>query len=247
MENAAWFPSDRPAGFGPRLGGTPRPLSPARAAILAKLRDQPDPTTQAAIVSATGLHGNTVREHLDGLVRRGLVRRTRALPSGRGRPAWLYEMVAEEPQRSEYAGLASALAVSIAKHSPDPQRDAAEAGEAWGRQLAGDRGAAPVAPEAARQQVVDLLDDLGFDPETQDEQPENVRLTRCPLLEAAHRQPDVVCSVHLGLVRGVLAEYGANAEGSALLPFAEPGACRLVVPPVPPAAPDPVSPGTVSA
>lgn len=232
MENIAWVPPDRPAGFGPRLG-TSRPLSPARTAILAKLRDQPDPTTQAAIVAATGLHANTVREHLDGLVRRGLVRRTRARPSGRGRPAWLYEAVAEDPARSEYAGLASALAVTIARHSPDPQRDAADAGESWGRQLARDRGASPLPPEEARAQVVELLDDLGFDPSPEEEHPEHVRLTRCPLLEAAHRQPDVVCSVHLGLVRGVLAEYGASADGSALQPFSEPGACRLVVPPVP--------------
>ena len=34
------------------------------------------------------------------------------------------------------------------------------------------------------------------------------------------------------LLRGVLDEYGADPEGSALVPFAEPGACRIVVPPV---------------
>ena len=32
-------------------------------------------------------------------------------------------------------------------------------------------------------------------------------------------------------VRGVLAEYGADSTGSALEPFAEPGACRVVIPP----------------
>ena len=54
-----------------------------------------------------------------------------------------------------------------------------------------------------------------------------VRLTRCPLLEAAHKYPDVVCGVHLGLAEGALEEYGADPEGTELLPFAEPGACRL--------------------
>ena len=54
-----------------------------------------------------------------------------------------------------------------------------------------------------------------------------VRLTRCPLLEAAHKYPDVVCGVHLGLAQGALEEYGAASDGTDLVPFAEPGACRL--------------------
>lgn len=59
-----------------------------------------------------------------------------------------------------------------------------------------------------------------------------VRLTRCPLLEAARSNPRIVCNVHLGMLRGVLREYGADPAGSALKAFAEPGACLLVVPPV---------------
>ncbi|MDP2774020.1 MAG: hypothetical protein Q8O61_10740, partial [Nocardioides sp.] len=89
--------------------------------------------------------------------------------------------------------------------------------------------------ESARAEVVTLLDDLGFAPEVATDRPADVRLTRCPLLEAAHRHPDVVCAVHLGIVRGALSALGADAEGTRLLPFAEPGACRLVVPPVRPA------------
>jgi hypothetical protein len=33
--------------------------------------------------------------------------------------------------------------------------------------------------------------------------------------------------VHLGLAQGALEEYGAEPAGARLLPFAEPGACRL--------------------
>ena len=79
---------------------------------------------------------------------------------------------------------------------------------------------------------MELLDDLGFGPETVPDEPSDVRLTRCPLLEAAHRHPDVVCGVHLGIVRGALARHGADPAGAELLPFAEPGACRLLVPPL---------------
>jgi predicted ArsR family transcriptional regulator len=74
--------------------------------------------------------------------------------------------------------------------------------------------------------VVELLDHMGFEPRT-DATARSVRLTRCPLLEAAHQYPDVVCGVHLGLARGALEQYGADPAGAELLPFVEPGACRL--------------------
>ncbi|MFA6576380.1 MAG: helix-turn-helix domain-containing protein [Nocardioides sp.] len=238
------------ASLGPRGAAGAPPLSRSRAAILERLRDQPEPLRLAALVTATGLHENTVREHLDALVRRGLVRQHRAEPAGRGRPAWLYEAAgAESAPSSEYAGLAAALAASLAR-TPAPVELATGAGEDWGQQLAVDRGAAPASPaspEAARAEVVTLLDDLGFAPEVAADRPDEVRLTRCPLLEAAHRHPDVVCAVHLGIVRGALTAHGADAEGTELLPFAEPGACKLVVPPVRPTVRPPVRPAVRSA
>jgi predicted ArsR family transcriptional regulator len=221
-----------PRRLGPRPGVDVRPLSASRSAILDRLRDQPEAITQAALVAATGLHPNTVREHLEGLVRRGLVHRFRAEPAGRGRPAWLYEAAAG-PGSGEYAGLAAALAGAIARNSHNPREDATDAGTEWGRQLVRDRAAAVPGstPVEARKRVVDLLDDLGFAPERDDADPAAYRLTRCPLLEAAYRHPEVVCGVHLGIVRGALEEHGVDPEGSELVPFAEPGACRLVVPP----------------
>ena len=98
--------------------------------------------------------------------------------------------------------------------------------------LLADRGFAlravwsPPRRDAARREVVSLLDEVGFAPQP-DARSSTVRLTRCPLLEAAHKHPDVVCGVHLGLARGALEEYGADPDGTELLPFAEPGACRL--------------------
>ena len=62
--------------------------------------------------------------------------------------------------------------------------------------------------ESARDRTVELLDDLGYEPDQDAAEPSEVRLRRCPLLEAARRNPGIVCSVHLGLLRGVLVEYG---------------------------------------
>lgn len=219
--------------LGPRPAHGARPLSASRSAILERLRDQPEALTQAALVAATGLHPNTVREHLEGLVRRGLVHRSKAEATGRGRPAWLYAATAG-PGSGEYAGLAAALAGAIARHSRNPREEAAGAGTEWGHELVRDRAAAVPGstPGEARDRVVGLLDDLGFGPIRDDADPAVYRLTRCPLLEAAYRHPEVVCGVHLGIVRGALEEHGADPDGSELVPFAEPGACRLVVPPL---------------
>jgi predicted ArsR family transcriptional regulator len=217
---------------GPRVGRAARRLSPARVAVLARLRGQPEPVTLAALLQVTGLHENTVREHLWGLVRAGYVRRHRTEPAGRGRPAWLYECTDTDPTNAEYAGLAASLARAIVNTSDDPAQAAAIAGEAWGHQLARDRGAVASTPEVARRRVVEVLDDLGFEPEVDDRSAADVRLTRCPLLEVAYRHTDVVCAVHLGLARGVLDEHGAESIGTQIYPFSEPHSCLLVIPPL---------------
>jgi predicted ArsR family transcriptional regulator len=203
--------------------------------VLQLLVDQPRPPRLAALAQASGQHPNTLREHLEALVADGWVRRTRSEPQGRGRPAWRYEAV-DDRGRDEYAGLATALAAAIAATSPAPTETARFAGEQWGHTLAAERDADPQTPEEARDEVVSMLDELGFEPDVDDEHADRVRLTRCPLLDAAHRYPGVVCEVHRGIVGGALAAYGADPTGTDLVPFAEPGACLLVVPPT--AAPD---------
>ncbi|MHB1473798.1 MAG: helix-turn-helix transcriptional regulator [Dermatophilaceae bacterium] len=225
------------------------PLSAARAAILDALIDQPEPCTVAALSELIRQHPNTIREHLDSLLYDRLVVRTRAHAQGRGRPAWLYGAAPDagsEPGSREYAALASALAAQIARTSRKPRADAIEAGRMWGRELvrqsqmsqgpasdsADNESEAPrpaTSGMTARREVVNLLDGLGFAPSA-DARARVVKLRRCPLLEAAHQQTEVVCGVHLGIVRGALEQLGNDpdrTERTALQPFSEPGACRL--------------------
>lgn len=222
---------------GPRPARTPsgRRLSPTRAALLETLQAQPEPTSLPALVKTTGLHDNTVREHLEGLRLSGLVRRTKAPSSGRGRPRWLYEATpsSHEDPRPEYAALAAALATVIVRTSPEPAAEARRAGADWGRRLAAEAGpvVGPVegpveGHEGARRGVAEIFENMGFAPEA-DADVRELRLTRCPLLEAAHQEPDVVCSVHLGIAQGALERYDAPTDGLELLPFVEPGACLL--------------------
>ncbi|MDN5764858.1 MAG: helix-turn-helix domain-containing protein [Humibacillus sp.] len=210
------------------LTAVPGTTSRSRVRVLAALTETREPLSLAALSDATSLHINTLREHLEALQQQGLVSRALAKPHGRGRPAWLYTAArAAAPNGArEYAGLASALADSIRRHSPDPAEEGREAGQTWGRDLAERQG--PPAGQgavAARRHVVGLLDDLGFAPETAG-RVTSVRLTRCPLLDAARVNPEVVCSVHRGIVEGALSQWGSS-EPVTLLAFSEPGACRL--------------------
>ena len=95
-----------------------------------------------------------------------------------------------------------ALALQLARTSSDPREEAAAAGQAWGARLAGGVRPRPRTAASARRGVVEVLDDLGFAPEP-DARSSTVRLRECPLLEAAREHPEVVCSVHLGIARGV--------------------------------------------
>ncbi|OBF94750.1 transcriptional regulator [Mycobacterium sp. 852002-51152_SCH6134967] len=220
---------------GPSLGPPPArpvtghvPLSGQRLRVLGYLREHaPVRTVDAA--SGLGLHRNTVREHLDALVDLGLAERGTESAAGRGRPAAVYRAAATDPAVAarDYASLATALAGHIARTSAEPERDARAAGVEWGREVAEEIGRTDGDP---RQAVLDALTWLGFAPDDEGAE-RGVALRRCPLLDAARRYPSVVCQVHLGIVEGLLQSVDApTGPGLDLIPFAEPGACRLFLP-----------------
>ncbi|MDN5761819.1 MAG: helix-turn-helix domain-containing protein [Microlunatus sp.] len=223
------------ADFGPRptdFGDADRrPLSSARQFVLTTLQENPSPMTLAELSEATSLHVNTLREHLQALREQGRVTRRPARPSGRGRPAWRYESTpsVRDDGQYAYAALAATLAGVIHQLSTDPRADGIDAGRAWGRSLAQHHQSSAEGDEAgSRRQLLAVLTDLGFAPEANAPMT-SVRLPQCPLLTAARSQPDVVCAVHLGIVRGALEAWGTTTHDVELLAFSEPGACRLLL------------------
>ncbi len=204
-------------------------LSQARAQVLETMQRSTSTATAGEVALQLGLHENTARKHLQGLADRGLLERTKRQPTGRGRPASSYRALSQhaEPDARvrDYVGLASALARHIAATSSDPRRDAIAAGEAWGAELAMDSRHDASTSDAA---VISLLDELGFAPDA-DGASTLIALRRCPLLDAVRAAPEVVCAVHLGLARGALAARGASAASVRLTPFAEVGACHLIL------------------
>lgn len=235
MKNEQTNSSSGKDGLGPARVMADRPflatLSAPRAALMKLLDARDEPATVAELAKDLGLHPNTVREHADGLVELGYVTRTRAPAVGRGRPAWLYASCRSGPGGavSEYAGLASALASQIARTSRRPRADAVRAGEEWGHELARARPLEGRPTQARiRRATLQMLEGLRFGPQGSG-RASSVRLTTCPLLDAAERFPEVVCGVHLGIIRGAIQEYGADPAGTMLAAFSEPGACRLTL------------------
>lgn len=207
-------------------------LSAERARVLEDLQRRQDPPTSAEVARGLGLHTNTARLHLEALVERGLVQRFSSHPQGRGRPAVRYQAVVQrsEPDRRVrgLATLAGALSAHIKRTSRDPAAAARNVGADWAGSFdtaPGDTGEVANPVEVA----VGRLDQLGFDSARAHVvgARSTYRLRRCPLLDVARGNPDVVCNVHLGLIRGTLTQLGAENVYADLEPFAEPGACVL--------------------
>lgn len=205
----------------------PSGLTKGRAAVLRALREQPDPVGIEALAQATARHPNTVREQVTWLVEHGLVERVRQPSDGRGRPAWLYQSRGPRPGDQDYVELAAALAWRLQDPTDSAREEALAAGRQWGDMLVSVREPpAPPGPEPGRRWTVDLLEELGYEPEP-DAQLDEVTLHRCPLLQAAHRFQEVVCAVHLGVVQSSLEHAGADPDRARLTPFSAPGQCAL--------------------
>jgi predicted ArsR family transcriptional regulator len=202
------------------------PVTRSQQAVLTALRDQPDLVDIEALARHLGRHPNTLREHLVGLLRAGLIVRHAAPAGGRGRPRWLYGC-AETADVDENAELAAALAWRLARRARDPLAAARDVSRRWAGQIA-ERYAVSRQPTArvARAQVVEVMDGLGYDP-VPDAALDRVALMRCPLLQVAKEVPEVVCNVHLGLVEELLEASGGDRRRVTLTPFAAPGRCDL--------------------
>lgn len=197
-----------------------------REAVRGVLRRARAPLSAAQIGERAGLHTNTARFHLDRLVADGLAARSGEAPAGPGRPRVLYEALGDDPGPRSYALLAEMLAGGLAGQD-DAAQVAVAIGRAWGRHLV-ERPAPgrPVDAADATGRVVELLDAVGFSPETAPA-PDGVqlRLRHCPFREVAERHTDLVCGMHLALIQGALEEMRAPLRATALEPFAAPDLC----------------------
>lgn len=204
-------------------------LGATRARVLALLQDADEPLTATVTGERLGLHVNSVRFHLDALADAGHVVRLREDRTRPGRPRVLYVATdsAARPASRSYRLLAEILTTLLGDALPDPARSAEDAGRVWGRYLT-----PAVQPfhhpgeTESLDTLVESLDRLGFDSQVVNE-PDSLRLevSHCPFLEVAEAHHEVVCSVHHGLIRGVLEHMGAPIAAAQLEPLVEPSRC----------------------
>jgi predicted ArsR family transcriptional regulator len=188
--------------------------------MLSVLRAAEQPQTVAQIAQAVGLSLATTRFHLTHLVDEGLViSRIRADQhrQGPGRPSLLFRALPAEAvdPGAAYRQLATVLADQVS--ATGATASALAAGERWATQLTAQQVAARPRSGAASQsgrlpRLLRMLADGGFAPQATSDGT-GIHLHACPYMDLARTHADVVCSVHLGLIRGLL-RHPASGTGA---------------------------------
>jgi len=159
----------------------------------------------------TGLHDNTLRDHLKVLDAEGVVRSETERRTGRGRPRLVYFAIDATTQNE------------IAQDRVD---GAKRRGDLMRRVMPGE----PVGLDDDAMHQLDALyehlDAVGLQPEL-DEAELRVLMTPCPFHKLIAAHPETICNVHESLVRDVLLRAGGPVEVDQLLPLVTPHACIL--------------------
>jgi len=183
---------------------------PSRMRLLAEIQDEPGLLLRE-LASRTGLHENTVRDHLLVLEAEGLVTRRPVRTGTRGRPPETYHPVRE-------AAANPAAADRVAR--------AARHGELLRRM----RGEAPaIADRATRHQLdtlVEHLDDAGLEPLV-DEAALGIELVPCPHYTLIEDEEELVCRVHERLIRDTLSQVPGPLRLELLEPRTSADRCRV--------------------
>ncbi len=185
-----------------------------REAILEALAAAPGGLDTRALAAAVDLHPNTIRWHLGVLADAGLVNSAPERSHKRGRPSVVHELTPDgvARDRDDYRLLATMLTAAVASDDLGEVR-AYETGVRWGRHLQA------AAPEAA---VAELLDRQGFAAE---EHGERIEMRRCPFYALAEESPEVICTLHRGIIDGALDAAATGRRVERLDPFVEPALC----------------------
>ncbi len=177
------------------------------------------------------LHPNTLRPHLRRLEEAGLVAREVRRSAAVGRPQTLYTIrPAEAESPGGYRLLAEMLCgVVRSKRQLDEARELARQ---WGTYFVGqDR------PKPGRQAGINLavlqeaMAKAGFDPRFRRLQSPRsaieLTLRDCPFRDLADEYRELVCTLHRGLIEGMLAGLRPTLGIKEFQPFAERAICRV--------------------
>ena len=205
------------------------PLGRSRADVLDMLRAADGPLGVREVAQRMGLHPNTARFHLEALAEAGLAVRETEERETPGRPRIGYRAATGgSAGRRRYRLLAEMLTSLIAGTMPEPGKAAEEAGREWGAYLTEQPPPyQKLTAEEAIGKLTAIMEELGFSPQTEagDGGQYRLCLRQCPFREVAQQHQNVICALHLGLMRGALARMRAPVSADRLDPFVEPSLC----------------------
>jgi predicted ArsR family transcriptional regulator len=185
---------------GPSLQEQARALGdPTRYAIFRYIADASDPVDVAEMTAYFDLNHNAIRQHVAKLLDAELVVEEQGSRDGPGRPPFTYRVDPGVESRWGTTGPYERLALLLAemvRTGDSPRTVGRRAGRKF--RLSGDDDD----PVGA---VVNAMNSQGFEPEVRGRGTRiDVVLRTCPFETTALADPDVVCSLHLGMAEGVV-------------------------------------------
>jgi predicted ArsR family transcriptional regulator len=196
---------------------------PVRRRLYEHVASSTEPVARDDAAAAVGISRTLAAYHLDKLADAGILAVSYARPAGRkgpgaGRPAKRYtrtqqELSASVPPR-DYGLLANLLAEAIAGNGSGTVGSAvaAAARQAGRDSVSGD-------------DVIDALCGCGYEPAQMTDG--DIELRNCPFHQLARQYPELVCSLNLQLIQGMLEAAGDQPERAVLAP--REGRCCVVV------------------
>ncbi|WP_442576741.1 helix-turn-helix domain-containing protein [Microbacterium sp. F51-2R] len=184
---------------------------PSRLRVMHELLVKPGQSL-ADLAAATGLHENTLRDHLRVLEAEGFVVRRPEHRGTRGRPRDVFDPAG--PQ------------------TPNPVAERRiEDAKRHGDLLRGVVLQTTAADETVAHQLDVLyehLDDVGLEPRI-DEEALTVDLAPCAFHDLVDDRMAMLCHVHAELIRGVLQQAGGPLELDRVLPLVTPHRCHVAL------------------
>lgn len=211
---------------------------PARRGLYEYVVSQPGAVSRDQAAEAVGIAVHSAKFHLDKLAGAGLLEVEYRRLSGRtgpgaGRPAKLYRPAVREvalsvpPRRYDLVGEVLAEAVDRSGRLGEPAAEmVVSVAREVGQDLVGAHDAESDADDLSS--VVGVLARQGYRPEVTSTE---VRLANCPFDRLAADHTDLVCSMNLALVEGILDGLDRQDVSARLAPT--PGYCCVAVAPEP--------------
>lgn len=200
-----------------------------RHAIYLHLADNSAPRTTAEIAEFLGLHPNTVRPHLERMRDVGLLDVSVDARGEVGRPQHRYALASDAPSlhvRPPAVDELATMVLSMATRLGASSGDAHDVGYDRGIERATTYEQAPSSLEA----LVAELDRMGFEPSVSegDDEAAVVAFERCPFQAQVDEHPELICSLHHGIVTGLLDGMG-DAEVARFCDRSHRTPCRVKV------------------